>query len=115
MPLPILIAAALAQTAAAPALTPEAADARCVVILGFIAKQPNQPAARLEAVKTGTAYYLGKLRGRRPGINLVDTLNTAANRAQTEKADVVKESQRCGGELSALAAATGPAASPRKP
>jgi hypothetical protein len=118
-----LIALALAQAATpapapAAALTPEASDARCVVILGFIARQPNQPADRLEAIKTGTAYYLGKLRGRRPGINLPQTLNAAAQRAQSEKADVAREGQRCGNELSALAAASAqqaaPAATPRK-
>lgn len=105
----LLIAAALAQAPAPTpaALTPEAADARCVVVLGFIAKQPNQPADRMEAVKTGTAYYLGKLRGRRSGIDLAQTLNAAAQRAQADKVDVAKESQRCGTELSALAAANG--------
>ncbi len=115
-PFPFLAATAIAAAtvataapAAPAALTPEAADARCVVIFGFISRQPGQPADRMEAIKTGTAYYLGKLSGRHPGLNLTQTLGAAANRAQAEKVDVVKESQRCGRELTALAAATRPA------
>ncbi len=78
LPLLFLAAAAAAAPAAPAAMTPEQSDARCVVILGFIARQPNQPAERMEAVKTGTAYYLGKLQGRRPGIAIGQVLGAAA-------------------------------------
>ncbi|MBJ6122579.1 hypothetical protein [Sphingomonas mollis] len=119
MPLPILIAAALVQgAAAAPArLTPEQADARCVVMLGFISTQGRMPADKMEAVKNGTAYYLGKLRGRNPNVNLPAVLDAAAKTAAAQKVPVGPESQRCGAELSSLAAASRPpaAATPRKP
>lgn len=120
MPLTLLIAATLAQAApAAPArLNPEQSDARCVVILGFIGQQPNQTPQRTEAVRTGTAYYMGKMRGRNPRIVFGPTLNAAAQLAQAQKVDVVQESQRCGKELTDLAASQGqrPASpTPRKP
>ncbi len=119
MPLSILIAATLVQAAAAPArLSPEAADARCVVVLGFIGQQPNGTPQRNEAVRTGSAYYMGKLRGRNPRIALAPTLAAAARLAQDQKVNVATESQRCGRELTDLAAQGGarPAApTPRKP
>ncbi len=121
MILTLIFAATVAQAAPAPAparLSAEASDARCVVILGFIGNQPNQPAARLEAVRTGSAYYMGKLRGRNPNLNLTQALGAAAQLAQAQKVNVVAESQRCGGELTAIAAQTRPApaaATPRKP
>lgn len=110
MPLAPLIVAALVQAAApAPAarLTAEQSDARCVVILGFIARQPNLTPQRSEAIKTGSAYYMGKMRGRNPSIQLAPVLNAAAQLAQAQKVDVGTESRRCGGELSALAAQAG--------
>ncbi|MDP1027154.1 hypothetical protein Q5H91_08020 [Sphingomonas sp. KR1UV-12] len=117
MPLTLLIAATLAQAAAPAArLTPEQADARCVVILGFINQQPNQTPQRIEAVRTGTAYYMGKLRGRNPRIALAPTLDAAAQLAQAQKVNVGTESQRCGQELTDIAASQKPAApTPRKP
>lgn len=123
MILPLLLAAALPQApAAAPArLSPEAADARCVVVLGFINSQGKLTPDRAEAVKNGTIYYLGKLRGRNPGVNLPATLDAAAKLATAQKVNVGPEAQRCGAELAQLGAATGrpggtPApATPRKP
>jgi hypothetical protein len=124
MILPLLLAAAPIQ-AAAPAtparLSPEAADARCVVVLGFINAQGKLTPDRVEAVKNGTIYYLGKLRGRNPGINLTATLDAAAKLATAQKVNVGPEAQRCGAELSQLAGAARPAgappaaATPRKP
>jgi hypothetical protein len=123
MILSLLLAAALPQApATAPArLSPEAADARCVVVLGFINSQGKQPPERAEAVKNGTIYYLGKLRGRNPNVNLPATLDAAAKLATAQKVNVGTEAQRCGTELQQLGAATGrpvstPApATPRKP
>ncbi len=117
----LLSAAAATQApAAAPArLSPEAADARCVVVLGFINTQGKLTPERSEAVKNGTIYYLGKLRGRNPGVNLPATLDAAAKLATAQKVNVGSEAQRCGSELAQLSAATarpaGVSATPRKP
>ncbi len=121
MILSLLLAAAAPQAlAAAPArLSPEAADARCVVVLGFINTQGKLTPERAEAVKNGTIYYLGKLRGRNPSVNLPATLDAAARLATVQKVNVGSEAQRCGAELAQLSAATarpaGMSPTPRKP
>ncbi len=117
MILPLLLAAAPLQAAtpAAPAparLSPEAADARCVVVLGFINAQGKLTPERTEAVKNGTIYYLGKLRGRNPAINLTATLDAAAKLATAQKVNVGPEAQRCGAELSQLGGPRPAGASP---
>lgn len=111
-----LAPAALAQAPAAP-LSPEAGDARCVVVLGFIAAQPNQPADKLSALRAGSMYYVGKLKGRSAGLDIPATLNRAAQQAQAAKVDVRTEAARCGRELTAIsqiATARARAAAPKK-
>jgi hypothetical protein len=119
MILPLLLAAALPQAPATARLSPEAADARCVVVLGFINTQGKLTPERAEAVKNGTIYYLGKLRGRNPNVNLPATLDAAAKLATAQKVNVGPEAQRCGSELAQLGTATarpaGTPATPRKP
>ena len=109
-----LAPAALAQTPAAP-LGPEASDARCVVVLGFIASQPNQPADKMAALRVGSMYYVGKLKGRNAGLDIPATLNRAAQQAQAAKINVGTEAARCGRELTAISQLTTAHAKPAAP
>ena len=115
------IAALLASLALAPAalaqapLSPEAGDARCVVVLGFIASQPNQPADKLPALRAGSMYYVGKLKGRNAGLDIPATLTRAAQQAQAAKINVGTEAARCGRELTAISQITTARARPAAP
>lgn len=113
---PLLLALALVAPQAAAPLTPESSDARCVVVLGFIGAQPNQPAEKITAIKAGTMYFIGKMRGRNPAINLPATLTRAGQQAEAAKVNVGQEAKRCGDELTAIGTLTAAQAkaAPRK-
>ena len=112
----ILLAAALAaQTAAptapkstpapTPALTPlagaDSADARCIVIFGYLGSRGDADQARQSQL--ATMYFLGKLRARTASMNVARTVEGAAAEARKTGLDAQQEVQRCGGEFEASA------------
>ncbi|WP_375421610.1 hypothetical protein [uncultured Sphingomonas sp.] len=110
-----MIIAILAAAALSP---PVAADARCIALMNFmIAKgTPEQKTA----ARAGTIYFVGKLKGRQPGIDVAAVLRTAAEDATRSKMNAQAEVKRCGQEVSAAADSLRPAgapaaATPRKP
>lgn len=115
---------ALAQTAAppAPAAPPgdAASDARCIVVFGFVGSRGTPEQA--EATKRGILYFVGKLRGRDPAVNVATTVTGAADAAKAASLNARAEGQRCSSELESagealrgIRAAAGLPASPRTP
>ncbi len=94
---------------------PDAADARCIALMNYmIAKgTPEQQ----NAARAGTIYFIGKLRGRNPSVNVAVVLKSAADAASQAKMNAQAEIKRCGDEVTAAANALRPpsAATPRKP
>jgi hypothetical protein len=105
-----MIIAILAAAALSP---PVAADARCIALMNFmIAKgTPEQQ----NAARTGTIYFVGKLKGRQPGINVAAVLKSAADEATRTKMNAQTEVKRCGEEVSTAANSLRSTATPRKP
>lgn len=97
----VLILAALATTAASSAApTPEQADARCLDAFALMAAggDPAKPDPNMiEAGKTGATYFVGKLRGRNPGVDLEQVMRAGFSALQTDAEGEVK---RCSAELS---------------
>ena len=108
----ILLAAALATQTAAPIVpqgTPaptalasaDPADARCIVIFGYLGSRGDADQARQSQL--ATMYFLGKLRARTPSMNVARTVEGAAAEARKTGLDAQQEVQRCGGEFEASA------------
>jgi hypothetical protein len=95
-----LILAALATTAAAgTGPTPEQADARCLDAFAAMAAggDPAKPDAQLvQAGQSGATYFVGKLRGRNPAVDLEQVMRAAFPALQ---ADADGEFKRCSAEL----------------
>jgi hypothetical protein len=90
----VLAAVATAARAADPA---PAADVRCLAVASFLAGNADpkvQNAGVLAAL-----YYLGKLDGREPGMDLEARLKEVA--MQLSPKDIQSEAVRCGAELGA--------------
>ena len=104
---------------AAPAIgQPDAADARCISLMNYMIMKGT--AAQQSAARVGTIYFVGKLKGRQPGIDVAAVLRTAAEDATRSKMNAQAEVKRCGQEVSAAADSLRPAgapaaATPRKP
>ena len=109
-----MIIAFLAAAALSP---PVAADARCIALMNFMIAKGTP--AQQSAARAGTIYFVGKLKGRQPGIDVAAVLRTAADDATRSKMNAQAEVKRCGEEVSAAAdslrPAGAPAATPRKP
>ena len=107
----------LALLAAASLSAPDAADARCIALMNFMVAKGNPQ--QQTAARAGTIYFVGKLRGRTPGVNVAAVLKTAADEATRTKMNAQVEVKRCGEEVSAAANSLRPAAgapaTPRKP
>lgn len=113
----------LAALALAPpqAIAPAAADARCIVVLGSIAARGNPQ--QVDASRRGILYFVGKLRGRNPSVNVAASVVQASREAVASKANPQAEVTRCGSELTAASSslagirgtAQAPAPTPRKP
>jgi hypothetical protein len=70
------------------------ADLRCVVAMGY---SINNPTYR-EAASSGLFYFLGRLEGRDPTMDLAKGLKLVSGMPLSQ---VVSEAQRCFGELKA--------------
>lgn len=120
----ILLAALLAQAAPAPTTppappptpmtaTPEAADARCVALFGYIGA--NGTPEQQSGARFGLLYFYGKLRGRHPDLAMTAVLTTAAREVGPNgNAEIA----RCSAELKISGEqlrAAGTAAAPPKP
>jgi hypothetical protein len=79
-------------------------DVRCILVIGLIAS--NTQAAASESAKqgmiAGMGYYLGRLKGREPDIDL--TARIVAETRGIRLADIQGEALRCGDELKAFGA-----------
>lgn len=114
----IAILAAAALAAAPPPSAPpaaaiggaDAADARCIALMNFmIAKgTPEQQGA----ARAGTIYFIGKLRGRNPAVNVAAVLRASADAATAAKMNAQAEVRRCGQEVSAAAESLRPSGTP---
>jgi hypothetical protein len=93
--LTVIASAALPPAAAqeASAITP---DVRCMVVGGQFAQSADP--ARQAAGKMLAIYFMGKIMGRRPAVDLADLMSKEI--ARMSASDLQAESQRCGGELS---------------
>ncbi|HEY0646861.1 hypothetical protein [Phenylobacterium sp.] len=116
-----ILAAALALTGLGPAkaqpLTPDQADARCLMVLQFISRDPKQQ----DQAAKGIFFYLGRLSARGPTARIEGLMRTEAPKLQAQVAQT--ELARCAAELNArgkelqavnqrLAASARPAAAP---
>jgi hypothetical protein len=96
-----LALAALAGPAfAAPADTAAASrDLRCALVMAAMGAQATTPEMKQGAVG-GVSYYLGRLQGREPDIDLPARITVEARMMQA--ADLGAAAQRCGEELKAF-------------
>jgi len=116
-----ILAAAIALTGVGPAmaqaLTPDQADARCLMVLQFISRDPKQQ----DQAAKGILFYLGRLSARGPTARIEGLMRSEAPKLQAQVAQA--ELTRCSGELNArgkelqavnqrLAASARPAAAP---
>lgn len=96
----MILAAATAATAlsnatpaAAQALTPDAADTRCLMVLQVVGRDPKQA----EQAAKGVYYYLGRISARGATARIEGLLKAEAPKMSPEQAQT--ELARCGGEL----------------
>ncbi|MBW8815219.1 MAG: hypothetical protein JF588_17505 [Caulobacterales bacterium] len=109
MPRPILSAvgvlslALLAAPAHAAAADPAAAskDLQCALVLAVMGAQATTPEMKQGAIG-GVSYYLGRLKGREPDIDLPARVTAEAKAMQP--ADIQAAGTRCGAELKAFGA-----------
>jgi hypothetical protein len=78
------------------------ADVRCLVVTSVMSKS-DEPTAKTYG-QIGAAYYLGKLDGRDPKLDLENRLVAEGVKMKTDGAAAASEAQRC---LAALAARAG--------
>jgi hypothetical protein len=91
------LAASLAATGAQAADTDTTSDVRCMVVAAAMA-QNTDPNVQNVGLMAGL-YYLGKLDGRDPRLDLEARLKQEL--AQMKPAEMVAEAQRCGAQLTA--------------
>ena len=94
----------LAQLAAPTGVaSPAAADARCIVVFGFIGSRSAPEQA--QTTTRGILYFLGKLRGRAPNVDVAATVEAASKAAGAAGLNARAEAARCGAEVEAAGAA----------
>jgi len=101
--IPVLIAATALTAAAAPALAQTAgdrADARCLLVLQVIGRNP----ANKEAATQGIFYYLGRLQAHGLGAKQLEPLFLAEAKAMPNQQQGQAEATRCNTELTAHSA-----------
>jgi hypothetical protein len=97
-----LLAAAIATPAAAqPAPDPTRDDLRCVIAVGMFAAQARNDADTKLGAAAGLGFFIGRLKGREPGIDLKARVLAEANRLKSP-ADLQPDLARCGGEMQAI-------------
>lgn len=79
--------------------TNSAGDVRCLLAAVTMMTSPNNTIRA--AAATSALYYLGRLDGREPGVDLEKLLSEESHRMSPD--DLAAESKRCGQELSARA------------
>jgi hypothetical protein len=87
--------AAVAVAGAAQAEEASRADVRCVVAFSALLKNPTYK----DAAGAGLFYFVGRLDGREPSLDLSAAMTREIATMQT--ADYASEAQRCGAELKA--------------
>ena len=111
--LPVLILQAAAPASFAPVDT---ADARCIFLYGYFGSRGTP--AQANQAKIGTMYFVGKVRGRNPAVDLGKLLAAAADEAKRANINAQIDGARCEREFQAAAVAltSGAAAvAPKKP
>jgi hypothetical protein len=116
--MPLMFLALILALQAAPAIgQPDAADARCISLMNYMIMKGT--AAQQSAARVGTIYFVGKLKGRNPRVNVGAVLRASAAAATRAKMNAQNEVRRCGEEVTAAAESLrppgAPAATPRKP
>ena len=99
---PLALAAALAAptTAPAQAADPIRDDLACMIIVTMFASRTEDAAAR-QGATTGFGYYMGRLKGRDPGIDLKDRLIAEARALIADPNRLRAEATRCGADMQA--------------
>lgn len=102
--LPALVLAFAAGTASAADDAAAKRDVRCVLVVGLIASQASAGASETtkQGMVAGMGYYLGRLKGREPDVDLAARI--AAEARGLKLADIQAEALRCGEELKAFGA-----------
>jgi hypothetical protein len=97
--LPALITALSAGSACAADEAAARRDLRCVLVVGIIAGAAQDSASDTtkQGLVASIGYYLGRLKGRDPGIDL--TARISAEARGLKLADLQAEAARCGEEL----------------
>ena len=85
--------ASAAPSAMAQPVSADAADARCLIVLQFVARDPKQA----EQASKGIYFYLGRISARGSVNRLEGIVKTEAPKMQQQQAQA--ELQRCGAEL----------------
>jgi hypothetical protein len=96
-----LLAAAFAAPAAGQSADPTRDDLRCVIAVGMFAAQARNDADTKLGAAAGLGFFIGRIKGREPGIDLKARVLAEANRLKTP-ADLQPDLARCGGEMQAI-------------
>jgi hypothetical protein len=101
--IPTVAVAALAAAAFVPQAYAQApqrsADMRCVVVAAQVAAMSDEPAMKTAMMSTAM-YYLGKLKGREPGLDLKTLAEAEFTRMTPDTAKT--EAGRCSAEMAAF-------------
>ena len=87
------VSSGIAAPAAAQAISPDQSDARCLMVLQFIGRDPQQAAQ----AKQGVYYYLGRITARGAVNRMEAVIKTEAARLNPQQ--LQGELTRCSGEL----------------
>lgn len=74
-------------------------DLRCILVLSMAQKLDDSPAVQQAAI-AGVGFYMGRLKGRDPGVDMKVRLTNEAKLLNADK--VTAELNRCGRELQDL-------------
>jgi hypothetical protein len=91
----VALSGAAASSAQAQALSADQADARCLLVLQFIARDPAQK----EQASRGILFYLGRLSARGAISRIEPVMRAEGPKLSQQQAQA--ELTRCGGELNA--------------
>ncbi|MBL8773798.1 MAG: hypothetical protein JNK30_20600 [Phenylobacterium sp.] len=98
VPIALGCALCLPPPAVAQPADPARDDLRCMVIMTMFAARTEDPALRQGAV-TGFGYYMGRLKGRDPSIEVKPRLIDEARGMMADAERVKAEAARCGGDM----------------
>ena len=95
-----LLLAAIAPAASAQPADPARNDLRCVIAVGMFAAQTKDQDSKVGSA-AGLGFFIGRLKGREPGIDLKARVLAEANLLKSP-ADLQPDFPRCGAEMQAF-------------